>query len=48
MGDTGKALKLDPKKAGAKGRKARVEAKQSAGVPPMNAPQPAPAASKSP
>ncbi len=48
MADTEKALKLDPKNAEAKGRKARLEAKQSAALPPVNSPQPAPAASKSP
>src|SRR6266700_351456 len=46
--DTEKALKLDPKNAEANGRKARLEAKQSAALPPVNSPQPAPAASKSP
>jgi tetratricopeptide (TPR) repeat protein len=48
MADTEKALKLDPKNAEAKSRKARLEAKQSAALPPVNLPQPAPAASKSP
>jgi tetratricopeptide (TPR) repeat protein len=48
MVDTEKALKLDPKNAEAKSRKARLEAKQSAALPPVNLPQPAPAASKSP
>ena len=48
MADTEKALKLDPKNTEAKGRKARLEAKQSAALPPVNSPQPAPAASKSP
>src|SRR5216110_1787313 len=48
MADTEKALKLDPKNAEAKGRKARLEAKQSAALPPVNSPQPAPAASTSP
>src|SRR6266496_2489499 len=48
MADSEKALKLDPKNAEAKGRKARLEAKQSAALPPVNSPQPAPAASKSP
>ena len=48
MADTEKALKLDPKNAEAKSRKARLEAKQSAALPPVNVPQPAPAASKSP
>src|SRR6266704_2835067 len=40
MADTEKALKLDPKNAEAKGRKARLEAKQSAALPPVNSPQP--------
>lgn len=48
MADTEKALKLDPKNAEAKSRKARLEARQSAALPPANSPRPAPAASKSP
>src|SRR6266581_3180333 len=48
MADTEKALKLNPKNAEAKSRKARLEAKQSAALPPVISPQPAPAASKSP
>ena len=48
MADTEKALKLDPKNAEAKSRKARLESKQSAALPPVNLPHPAPAASKSP